>query len=39
MGPIGCVFGLIAQIIQLVVMIIALPIVLICKIFGGGNKD
>ncbi len=39
MGPIGCLAGLIAQIIHMIIMIITLPIVLICSIFGGGKKD
>lgn len=33
MGPIGCIAGLIAQIVHMAIMIIALPVVLICKIF------
>lgn len=37
MGPIGCLAGLIAQIIHMVIMLIALPFVLIAKIFGGGK--
>lgn len=35
MGPIGCLAGLIAQIIHMVIMIIALPIILIARIFSG----
>ena len=35
MGPIGCVFGLIAQLIHMVVLVITLPFVLIASIFGG----
>lgn len=38
MGPIGCMAGLIAQIIHMVVMLIALPIILIAKIFGKGKE-
>ena len=38
MGPIGCLAGLIAQIIHMVIMLIALPFVLIVKIFGGGKE-
>ena len=38
MGPIGCLAGLIAQIIHMVVMLIALPFILIAKIFGGGKE-
>ncbi len=37
MGPIGCLAGLIAQIIHMVIMLIALPFVLIAKIFGRGR--
>ena len=38
MGPIGCLAGLIAQIIYMIVMVIILPIAVICSIFGGKNK-
>ena len=38
MGPIGCLAGLIAQIIHMIIMIITLPIVLIASIFGS-KKD
>lgn len=38
MGPIGCLAGLIAQIIHMVIMLIALPFILIAKIFGGGKE-
>ena len=38
MGPIGCVLGLFAQIIHLIVLIITLPIVLICSLFGGKRQ-
>ena len=38
MGPIGCLVGLIAQIIHMVIMLIALPFILIVKIFGGGKE-
>lgn len=38
MGPIGCLAGLIAQIIHLIVLIITLPLVLISSIFDGRNK-
>jgi hypothetical protein len=38
MGPIGCLAGLIAQIIHMIVMVLTLPIVIICSIFGG-KKD
>ena len=37
MGPIGCMAGLIAQIIHMVIMLLALPIILIAKFFGGGK--
>ena len=37
MGPIGCLAGLIAQIIHMVIMLLALPIILIAKIFGKGK--
>ena len=37
MGPIGCLVGLIAQIIHMVVMVVTLPIVIICSILG--KKD
>ena len=37
MGPIGCLAGLISQIIYMVAMLIALPFILIAKIFGGGK--
>lgn len=36
MGPIGCLFGLVAQIIHMVIMLVILPFVLIGSIFGGG---
>ena len=39
MGPIGCVLGLIAQIVHFIVLIISLPFVLIAAIFKGGKKD
>ena len=39
MGPIGCLFGLVAQIIHIIVLIISLPFVLIAAIFKGGKKD
>ena len=38
MGPVGCLVGLIAQIIHMIVLIITLPIVIIASIFGG-KKD
>lgn len=38
MGPIGCLAGLIAQIVHMIVMIITLPIAIIRSIFGS-NKD
>lgn len=38
MGPIGCVLGLFAQIIHLIVLIITLPIALICSLFGGKRQ-
>ena len=38
MGPIGCLAGLIAQIIHMVIMLVALPIILIAKIFGKGKE-
>ena len=37
MGPIGCMAGLIAQIIHMVIMLLAMPIILIAKFFGGGK--
>ena len=37
MGLIGCLAGLIAQIIHMVIMLIALPFILVAKIFGGGK--
>ena len=37
MGPIGCLAGLVAQIIYMVVMLISLPLILIAKIFGRGK--
>lgn len=37
MDPIGCLAGLIVQIIHMVIMLIALPFILIAKIFGGGK--
>lgn len=39
MGPIGCLAGLIAQIVHLIVLIITLPIVIICSIFGGKKGE
>lgn len=39
MGPIGCLFGLVAQIIHLAVFVIVLPIALICSLFGGRGKE
>lgn len=39
MGPIGCLFGLVAQIIHMIIMLIMLPFVLIGLIFGGGRKN
>ncbi len=38
MGPIGCLVALIAQIFHAVIMLVALPFILIAKIFGG-SKD
>jgi integral membrane sensor domain MASE1 len=38
MGPIGCLAGLIAQIVHLIVLIVTLPIVIICSIFGGKKE-
>ena len=38
MGPIGCLAGLIAQIIHMIVMVITLPIVIITSIFGSKNN-
>ena len=35
MGPFGCLFGLFAQLIHMVVLVITLPFVLIASIFGG----
>ena len=35
MGPIGCLFGLIAQLVHMVVFVISLPFILIASIFGG----
>ena len=35
MGPIGCIAGLIAEIVHLVVLVITLPFVIIASIFGG----
>ena len=37
MGPIGCLVGLVAQIIHMVIMLIALPFILIAKLFGRGK--
>ena len=37
MGPIGCLAGLIAQIIHMVIMLISLPFILIAKLFGRGK--
>ena len=37
MGPIGCLAGLVAQIIHMVLMLLALPFILLAKIFGGGK--
>lgn len=37
MGPIGCLAGLVAQIIHMVIMLLALPFILLAKIFGGGK--
>ena len=37
MGPIGCLAGLIGQIIHMVVLLVTLPIAIICAIFG--KKD
>ncbi len=34
MGPIGCLFGLIAQLIHMVVLVISLPFIIIAAIFG-----
>ena len=39
MGPIGCLAGLVAQLIHMALLMVIFPIVLLCKIFGGGNKD
>lgn len=38
MGPIGCLFGLVAQIIHMIIMLIMLPFVLIGSLFGGGKR-
>ena len=38
MGPIGCLVGLIAQIIHMVIMLITLPFILLAKMFGGGKE-
>ena len=41
MGPIGCVLGLVMQIIQSALMIISLPFILIAYLFSaifGGKK-
>lgn len=38
MGPIGCLVGVVAQIIHLIIMLIMLPFVLIGSIFGSGRK-
>jgi hypothetical protein len=38
MGPIGCLAGLIAQIVHLIVLIVTLPIVIICSIFWGKKE-
>ena len=35
MGPIGCLFGLLAQLIHMVVFVITLPFVIISSVFGG----
>lgn len=39
MGPIGCLCGLIAQIIHMVVLVIVLPIALICSFFGYRDNE
>lgn len=39
MGPIGCLAGLIAQIIHMVVMVVTLPITIICSIFGKKTNE
>jgi len=38
MGPIGCLVGLIAQIIHLVALVVTLPIVVICSIFCRNKR-
>ena len=38
MGPIGCVLGIVAQLIHMIVAVISLPFVLIAAIFGGKNE-
>ena len=39
MGPVGCLFGLVAEIIHMIIMLIMLPFVLIGSIFGGGKHE
>lgn len=39
MGPIGCLAGLIAEIVHLVVLVVTLPFVIIASIFKGGKGD
>lgn len=38
MGPIGCLVGLLAQIVHLLVFVVTLPIVIICSIFCRNKK-
>ena len=38
MGPIGCLFGLVAQILHMIIMLVLLPFVLIGTIFGMGRR-
>lgn len=39
MGPIGCLFGLIAQIIHMAILVIVLPIALIYSFFGDRDNE
>lgn len=37
MGPIGCLLGIVCQLVHMVVVVLALPFVLIAAIFGKGK--
>ena len=35
MGPVGCILGLIAQVIHMIVLVVSLPFVIISSFFRG----